>query len=137
MNQPQPVSDNPRIPGLPDTAPSNAAWLIEGVSKPVVTQPVVEGEIPPPLMAPLRTPETALEAVDQANATGASSGTFAVPQYGGSVSFRRPSLMPTAPTADMSAYLGGFARSDTPFSFFKPQPRPSILTGAQKWVANI
>lgn len=99
--------------------------------------PVAGGAPPAPLMAPLRPPNNALEAIDQANASGAASDTFPVPEYGGSVSFRRPSLMPTAPTADMSPYLGGFARSDSPFSFFKRPPRPSILTGAQQWVANI
>lgn len=100
-------------------------------------QPVVAGELPGPVMDPVRPPANALDAINQANAMGASSGTFPVPEYGGSVSFRRPSLMPSTPTADMSEYLGGFARSDSPLSFFKPKPRPSILTGAQQWVANI
>jgi len=92
----------------------------------------------PDLTAISTPPANALEAIERANAVGAASGSFAVPQYGGSVSFRRPSLMPTGQVVDFSEYLGGFAtQTQSPFSFFKPKPRPSVLSGAQEWLGAL
>lgn len=100
---------------------------------------------PAPEMAPIqpmqrfaaRPPSSTLDAILQANANGAVSGTFPVPQYGGSVGFSRPSPIPSMAVADPSD-LGGYATKTTsPLSFFRPKQRPSILTGAQQWMAQI
>lgn len=99
--------------------------------------PLPDEAMRPMATGPLRSPKTALEAIEQANQGGASFGSFLSPY--GPVSFdRRPSLMPTAAASDASEYLSGFAsREQSPLSFFKPKPRPSILSGAQKWLASI
>lgn len=102
---------------------------------------------PAPDMAPVnrplamlsarRPPTSTLESIQQAQANGAAYGNFPVPQYGGSVGFRNPSLMPAmdADVSDIAGLGGGVGMS--PLSFFKQRPRPSILSGAQNWIAPV
>lgn len=113
-------------------AEENARW------RSAFPEPPAAQVRPLSMLSNRRPPNTTLDAIQQAQANGAAYGSFPVPQYGGSVSFSRPSLMPETPVADASD-LGGFSPSSsfTPLSFFKPRPRPSILTGAQNWIAQI
>lgn len=87
------------------------------------------------LMRRRAAPQSPLDAIEQAHATGAVNGSFPTPF--GEVGFDRPSLMPEAPVVEnLSDYTGAIAA--TPPSSFFPKPRqpkrPSILDGADRWL---
>lgn len=114
-------------------AEENARWRTlfpEPQMAPMVGRPLA-------MLSARRPPTSTLESIQQAQANGASYGNFPVPQYGGSVGFTNPSMMPTtdADPSDITGLGGGMSMS--PLSFFKQRPRPSILSGAQNWIAPI
>lgn len=84
-----------------------------------------------------RPPASTLESIQSMN----PNRDFPVPvpgyEGGSGVSLASTSLMPNtdADPSDITGLGGGMSMS--PLSFFKQRPRPSILSGAQSWIAPV